>query len=75
MKDDKILTFIKLVVASIQRDHQSQQECVKSLTIVLNEADILHKELTGEVIVKRGQRGVIDALVSHPLAKIPTNQQ
>lgn len=69
-EDGKILEFIKLVVKSIQTDHHSHQDCTIALTKVLNEADKIHKDLTGEVIVKRGNRGVLDALVSQPLAKI-----
>lgn len=70
MKDEKVIAFVKLVVSTIQKNHRSQRECTKALTQILEEADKLHEELAGSRIVIKGNRDVLDALVSQPLAKI-----
>ena len=70
MTDQEMSSFIKLVVSAIQTNHNTSQECKKALTIVLEEADRLYITLTGEAIVKRGDRTILDALTSHQLTKI-----
>ena len=67
--NEEIIAFIKLVVIAIQTNHASKSDATKALTDVLEKADKLHEELTGERIVKRG-KNVLDTLVSQPLKKI-----
>jgi hypothetical protein len=70
MNQEKILSFVKLVVSAIQTNHPSTVESKKALTEVLEEADTIHKELTGKRIVTRGHKTVLDALVSHSMTRI-----
>jgi hypothetical protein len=63
MKDHEIITFIELVVNVLQTDYDTQAECRKIMEMLLNEADNLYIELTGNSIIKRGTT-VIEHLVS-----------
>lgn len=63
--------FVKLVVKTIQTDYNNKKEAQKSMEALLNEADEMALELTGERIVKRGSDTVLEHLTKrNPLNKI-----
>jgi len=70
MSDEKIIEFVKLVVSAIQTNYSSQVDSRKALTEVLEQADKICEDLTGQRIVVRGHRTLLDALVSHSMTKI-----
>lgn len=70
MKDEQIVAFVKLVVSAIQTNHPTQVEARKALTAVLEEADNIHNELAGTRIVLRGDKTVVESLVSHSMSRI-----
>lgn len=82
MKKENAINFIQLVVKAIQTDYDSQRNCAISLESVLNEADKLHIELTGNPIVKRRETEAVNLINviagQQPLSRIKptrTNQQ
>jgi len=70
MSDEKVIEFVKLVVSAIQTNYSSQVDSRKALTEVLEQADKICEDLTGKRIVVRGNRTLLDALVSHSMTKI-----
>lgn len=67
----QFIEFIKLTVTTIQTDHQGSKTAREAMISLLEEADRKHIELTGQPIVKRGMKSVLEVIAGgNPLSKI-----
>ncbi len=65
MKNQQSEQFIALVVKTIQTNYNSPSDAKDAMESLLNVADDLYFEIKGERIVKRGERSLLETIVSH----------
>lgn len=64
MKNEQIITVLKLVATTLQSNYNNTSECKQAMFNCLNEVDKLHIELTGDPLVKRQDHYTVIEIVA-----------